>query len=404
MLSTAFNPRHPKHGWSALSGALLASIVLASALAVPVSAQETQASAAGITQNTADSSQSADPIGLYRQYEAAFARNDLPEAATLAVAAWRAGELAWPQGNPNLPGLAYNAGWTLTILRRHAEALEPSRRALALAEGNQDLEPQSALLVAFLNLRLADAETLDLALVRSVRDAAQVLSAQKWDDELLPVAWHAAAHAAGQRGNWRLAGQIAGEGIASIERVTNFALSTKTAMQVIRARSLIEGRSYRDAVEAAMQARRGYGPPVAETDSNWAQLAAWEAAARALALSGDVNLGKALDWPLEEAWQVGPVSAECLAGGLPERRKAPGEQAIRYPASQQRESRVGGAIVRARLDATGAVTSVEPMASIPNSMWAEAAATGIRTWAWDLPDGLPESCRFVVVTVMYVLY
>ena len=349
-----------------------------------------------------------DPIAHYRAYEAAIARGDLEAASMAAVTAWRTGERVWNGNNPNLPGLAFNAAWSLGLVNKMGEAREPARRAVALAAVSPDkVNPkEAAFLLAYADMMVTPTK----ATVENLDKATLVLDGGGWEDFLLASAYIDGARAALGLQMTRTGINLIGRGQVEAKRIMPSNLNMLTNFLILKTQSSLQLREYSQAVRDIMDARRVYGVPKSERDINWAALAAWEAASRAIHESvrgPNLNTGTRLsradnlpEWDVAEARLLTGKPAECAAIDIPRRGRS-GPQGIRFPSREQRDMFAGGAYVRAFLDDAGKVVRTDVLSSLPRPAFGLAAQEGIQSWQYDIPPSTPAQCKVVDVTVIY---
>jgi hypothetical protein len=371
-------------------------------------AQPAALSSSSTTQSS-PAAPSDDPIALYRVYEAALARGDTKAMSEAAVLAWQTGERVWKGNNPNLAGLAFNAAWSLTLANRFAEVPEPARRALALiAQKPGTADPkEAAFLLAYADMMVTNSK----ANVQTFNVAAKAVENVGWNDLLLSRAYLDGARTALDVDLPRVTRELVDRGLIEVARVAPNNETIRTALLILRTQSSLELREYAQAVDEVMQARRSYGVPRAERDLNWSNLAAWEAASRAIyqsAPSSSPATGsrlrgsrKMLQWTKEEKAALSGRPKECqdIDPALNRRTSRTG---IEFPARELRDRYVGGAYIRAHLDSAGEVVTAEILAALPRPAFGTAAQEGIQKWRYNLPANIPPQCRVVDVVVMYV--
>jgi hypothetical protein len=225
-----------------------------------------------------------------------------------AVLAWQTGERVWKGNNPNLAGLAFNAAWSLTLANRFAEVPEPARRALALiAQKPGTADPkEAAFLLAYADMMVTNSK----ANVQAFNVAAKAVENVGWNDLLLSRAYLDGARTALEVSLSRTARNLVDRGLVEVARVAPNNETLRTALLIMRTQSSLQLREYAQAVSEVMEARRSYGPPRVERDVNWANLAAWEAASRAIYESAYGpnpptgsrirSFGKMAEWTKEE--------------------------------------------------------------------------------------------------------
>jgi TonB family protein len=351
-----------------------------------------------------------DPIAHYRAYEAAIAAGDMNAASAAAVTAWRTGERVWNGNNPNLPGLAYNAAWSLGLAGKIEQAREPARRAAAFSATNPDkvAPKEAAFLLAYANLMTAPTK----ANVEAYNVATRAVDQGGWGDFLLARSYSDGARTALNLKMPRIARDMVERGLAEVTRIAPESLVLRTNLLVLRTQSSLQMREFGQAVNEVMDARRAYGRPRSDRDTNWAALSAWEAASRAVYLSvygndGGPPTGSRIDnnrrpaqWTEEETTAISSQTPVCPKESL-RRVGLGGPSGISFPTKESNDGYAGGALVRAQLDAEGRVTSTDILASLPRPSFGDAAVNGIKGWRYNLPANWPVECRFVDITLVY---
>jgi hypothetical protein len=364
--------------------------------------------ASGATPTPPVASTTNDPIAHYRAYEAAIARGDTLAASQSAVLAWQTGERVWSGQNANLPGLAFNAAWSLGLVNKINEAQAPARRAVALAAQNPgSVEPkEAAFLLAYADMVAAPSKSR----VETFNVAARALDGGGWGDWLLARAYVDGSRIALEVALPRVSRQLVDRGLTEANRVMPENTALRTNLLVLRTQSSLQLREFSQAITETMEARRSYGAPKSERDVNWAALAAWEAASRAVyeSVKGPrIETGSRIangdvlpKWDEAEEKRLLGQRPECADLEIKRRGRA-GPQGIAFPPQEQRDSYAGGAYVRAHLDGAGKVVNADVLAALPRPAFGLAAQQGIQNWQYDMPSNTPEACRFVDVVVMY---
>jgi hypothetical protein len=371
---------------------------------LPVNSAQSNAAGNGSTATNSD-----DPIAYYRAYETAIAAGDVAAAQVAAGSAWRTGERVWAGNNPNLAGLAFNAAWSLGLAGKIGDAREPARRAVELAARYPDKVKMSE--AQFL---AAYAELVNTPTKRNLdrfQAAASGVGNGGWGDYLLPRAYVDAARFAISLDAPRLGRQMVDLGLVEADRLAPNNTNLRTSLMILRTQSSMKLRQYGQAVNEAMDARRAYGPKKLDRDVNWATLAAWESASRAVYQSiydiGPVTGSRipsredvAKEWGEEEAKLLNASPTVCDNEGI-KRTGSTGPAGISFPQQAVDDGYAGGAIVRASLDAQGNVVSTDILASLPRPNFGTAAADGIKGWKYDVPANIDAACRFVDVQLIY---
>lgn len=349
-----------------------------------------------------------DPIAHYRAYEAAMTRNDLRGAAAAAMLAWQTGERVWSGKNLNLPGLAFNAAWSLGLINKISEAQEPARRAVALAaQYPGSVEPnEAAFLLAYADLMATKSKRH----LEAFNRASAALDNSGWSDFLLARSYLDGAQLSLELELPRQARDLIDRGLAETARISPGNNMIRTNLLVLRTQSNLHLGQYGHAVGEAMEARRSYGLPKSDRDLDWAALAAWEGASRAVfeSVKGPTKRtgsritrpGEAPQWTEGELDSLRAQPKECEDVDITRLGPA-GPQGIAFPAQELRDSFAGGAYIRARLDGDGKVISTDILAALPRPAFGTAAELGIQKWQYRLPAGTPVQCRVQDILVMY---
>jgi hypothetical protein len=361
------------------------------------------------TVTTAATQSGNDPIAHYRAYEAAIAAGDVNGAQVAAMSAWQTGEQVWAGNNPNLPGLAYNAAWSLGLAGKIADAREPARRAVELAGQYPDKVNMRE--AAFLDAYARLVNTPTKSSLDRFQTAAANVSNGGWSDYLLPIAYVDAAKIAISVDAPRLGRDLVDLGLREAQQLAPNDNNLRTNLMVLRTQSSLKLRLFGQAVNEAMEARRAYGPQKQQRDANWAMLAAWESASRAVYQS-IYNDGPATgsrirsreqtanNWETDEYKKLTASPIPCDNEGI-KRRGPGGPVGISFPIAESNDGMVGGATVRASLDPQGNVIETDILASLPRPSFGTAAATGIAGWKYDVPSDVTSQCRFVDVQLIY---
>jgi hypothetical protein len=395
--------REEKQMLNAKSIAAITAALLTLGIAGQLSAEPSPTSVSGTVQDNND------PIAHYRRYEAAISRGDVVAASDAAVTAWRTGERVWNGNSTNLPGLAFNAAWSLGLANKIAEAKEPARRAVELAPLNPQAVSltEAQFLFSYANL----VATPTRSNVAAYNNAAKAVDNGGWGDYLLAKSYLDGSRIALNLNMPRIARDMVDRGIVEVERLAPGDTNLRTNLLVSRTQSSLQLRQFGQAVNEVMQARRAYGPPKSDRDTNWAALAAWESASRAVYLSignQGAGTGSRLTSRADAAQEWDKEELKTLIGGPPQcrdvelkRKGRGGPVGISFPTKEASDGYAGGAIVRASLDAQGKVIGTDILAALPRPSFGTAAAAGISGWSYELPAGLPEQCRYVDVHLVY---
>jgi TonB family protein len=384
--------------------AVIATLISSVLLSGPASSETTATVATSANVNPDD------PITHYRAYETAIAAGDLSGASTAAVTAWRTGERVWNGNNPNLPGLAFNAAWTLGLANKIVEAKEPAQRALELSRqfpASVDAEEAGYL--------LAYATMVSQPTKRHIEAfglAARAVDNGGWGDFLLARSYAEGALLALNVQMPRVARDLVDRGLTEINRIAPDNAGLKTNLLVLRTQSSLQSRQFGLAVREVMDARRSYGPPRSDRDLNWAGLVAWESAARAVHYSvygltrapdigsNIVREDRIASFSKEEARALQQNVPGCPDGEW-KRKGSRGPAGINFPPQALNDGYAGGALVRAKLDGEGRVIETDIRASLPRASFGTAAVEGIRNWQYEMAPDLPAQCRFVDIVLAF---
>ncbi|MFN8732785.1 MAG: hypothetical protein ACK5ZD_06445, partial [Hyphomonadaceae bacterium] len=228
-------------------------------------------------------STSNDPMIAYRAYDQAVAEGKLTDAAAYAQVAWKNAETTWGPTNANTAGLAFNAAWSLALIGKAPEGLEPAKRAVELAEvGAKAYQASEA---QFL-LAYAEFEAAEKGEQRKKLDvldkAAKALEAS-WCDMLVADALIKASILASVTAQSTKGANLAERSLAEVTRLSPNQNDRLSMVYLARALSkLADKRTMRAAYEDIVKARVLYGQKKAPEDRTWGMLSAWEMVARGL--------------------------------------------------------------------------------------------------------------------------
>jgi TonB family protein len=346
-----------------------------------------------------------DPIALYRTYTEALDRGDMNAAADLALQAWQAAKVSLPDTSANKASLAYNAAWALTLVGRTSEAAESADAAVAMApiaRGGYDGD-----YARFLQATVRHKTNEDVAQRRQLSTLVEELGSKLLEqgdvDMMVPVALNAAAIASladGDLGKAFRFSDLAIKGFDAVEIQQGGLLSDAYLVRSISAsrnRGLSNPRTLRQAVLDADRARVALGVVPRRAPARFYSAIAWRAAVQGIAESNG-NVSEIRNLADLEFTPPGGLSCAALE------RKASVGRGIVFPAAPRSEYQVGGTAILAQIDADGRVTGTEVAASVPRVEFGQAAADGIATWQFEIPDGYPAACREnYMVTVVYAL-
>jgi len=348
------------------------------------------------TLNGAALAQDDDASAHYTAYTAALAQGRVDDAIVAGDAAWRAAEAAWGD-RADTAVFAYNIASLLVRRGRAADALEPARRALELAESDvgSDVDPLDAAIVLGLAEARQDRPRRGINRLKETLDARDVAGVE--DDDLTIVAWYAVAQDAHSRRRWR-------DAVVAGRRARMEATAFGPSMIAIAANAaLIEGAAavVLDDFDEALFAFEGGLDAYPEgtcvlDDPMIARLMAWRAGASALAESSwsrreiaqRMNLHRE---PTEAEPDPDPDLCDQLLQASWSERTLP-----RFPMGEAVYGGVGGVIIAYDLAPDGSTTHVRALAAVPDADHAAFADVSVRAaeqWRLSLPEGLPEYCR-----------
>jgi tetratricopeptide (TPR) repeat protein len=327
-------------------------------------------------------------MSAYREYRAAIERDDWAAAESAGERAWRAAEASGAAPG-RIGALALNLAITRAHLERHADAVEPARRALALAEaGTREVDPVLARLVLGEALIASNFEEGERLITSALAEA---------QGEAYDASAHPAARALGREATRRKKYEIAKTAWESAFRHAaggryGLTLSRGEAL-VGRGIALMALRDDEEAYGLFVQAGALVAPLAPERDDDvvtvaevfYAHALAWSTAASARMMSEHRRAAPArprIDGPaaLPGRPPLCPVRANIRP--LPE-----------YPREARENYRIGAVIVRLSVSADGEVRSHRVLAAVPSEGFVEAVKHPRHTWTVTRDPDAPAGCR-----------
>jgi TonB family protein len=350
----------------------------------------------------------ADPLVAYRSYTEAVIGGHLADAARFASEAWQAAEVKWGSANPNTAGLAYNAAWSAALIGKSAERLDAARRAVDLARTATDsyTSQEAQFLLAYAEFFATNAT--DRPKVAAKLAAAALPVEGTWNDYLIVNALVTSANIGSSATRGRNTAAIAERALAVIDRIAPSDSESKVMALFARAQGrLTGGFELEEAVADLIQARVAYGPIRRVDDKSWGSLAAWEMAARSVALSVNTQdslttgtrIARTTRRPLsitEEQAKViyARIGADAVSdidcSGVTRDRGVGRE--ITYPANEEASLRVAGVVLRADMDANGHVINARLLGAVPEGRFGDNALAAVRTWKYKVPANVAPQC------------
>jgi hypothetical protein len=360
-------------------------------------------------------STSNDPMIAYRAYDQAVAEGKLTDAAAYAQVAWKNAETTWGPTNANTAGLAFNAAWSLALIGKAPEGLEPAKRAVELAEvGAKAYQASEAqFLLAYVEFEAATTRQLPKK-AQAIDVAAQAVEGT-WGDMLVADALLRASIHFSVTGRSSLGAKLAERSAAEVQRLNPKDVDRLALVNLARAVSkLSDQNKLLVAYEDILKARIAYGPMRQSDDPTWGALSAWQMVVNGLIqATNSSNEGTASrikwsrseprDMTEEELAKVMSPRPEC-AGFTKFKRKRVGRD-IEPMQVGYFTVNLGGVQVLTDLAPDGRVIRPRVIGAVPDSSYAEATLNGISTWQFDLPANLPATClKDYDISVVFTMY
>ncbi len=360
-------------------------------------------------------STSNDPMIAYRAYDQAVAEGKLTDAAAYAQVAWKNAETTWGPTNANTAGLAFNAAWSLALIGKAPEGLEPAKRAVELAEvGAKAYQASEAqFLLAYVEFEAATTRQLPKK-AQAIDVAAQAVEGT-WGDMLVADALLRASIHFSVTGRSSLGAKLAERSAAEVQRLNPKDVDRLALVNLARAVSkLSDQNKLLVAYEDILKARIAYGPMRQSDDPTWGALSAWQMVVNGLIqATNSSNEGTASrikwsrseprDMTAEELAKVMSPRPEC-AGFTKFKRKRVGRD-IEPMQVGYFTVNLGGVQVLTDLAPDGRVIRPRVIGAVPDSSYAEATLNGISTWQFDLPANLPATClKDYDISVVFTMY
>jgi hypothetical protein len=356
-----------------------------------------------------------DPMIAYRAYDQAVAEGKLTDAAAYAQVAWKNAETTWGPTNANTAGLAFNAAWTLALIGKGPDALEPAKRAVELAEvGAKAYKASEAqFLLAYAEFEAATTRQLPKK-AQAIDVAAQAVEGA-WGDMLVADALLRASIHFSVTGRSSLGAKLAERSAAEVQRLNSKDVDRLALVNLARAVSkLSDQNKLLIAYEDILKARVAYGPMRQPDDPTWGALSAWQMVVNGLIqATNSANGGTASrikwsrseprDMTEEEVAKVMSPKPEC-AGFTKFKRKRVGRD-IEPMQVGYFTVNLGGVQVLTDLAPDGRVIRPRVIGAVPDSSYAEATLNGISTWQFDLPANVPATClKDYDISVVFTMY
>jgi hypothetical protein len=356
-----------------------------------------------------------DPMIAYRAYDQAVAEGKLTDAAAYAQVAWKNAETTWGPSNANTAGLAFNAAWTLALIGKGPDALEPAKRAVELAEvGAKAYKASEAqFLLAYAEFEAATTRQLPKK-AQAIDVAAQAVEGA-WGDMLVADALLRASIHFSVTGRSSLGAKLAERSAAEVQRLNSKDVDRLALVNLARAVSkLSDQNKLLIAYEDILKARVAYGPMRQPDDPTWGALSAWQMVVNGLIqATNSANGGTASrikwsrseprDMTEEEVAKVMSPKPEC-AGFTKFKRKRVGRD-IEPMQVGYFTVNLGGVQVLTDLAPDGKVIRPRVIGAVPDSSYAEATLNGISTWQFDLPANVPATClKDYDISVVFTMY
>lgn len=360
-------------------------------------------------------STSNDPMIAYRAYDQAVAEGKLTDAAAYAQVAWKNAETTWGPTNANTAGLAFNAAWSLALIGKAPEGLEPAKRAVELAEvGAKAYQASEAqFLLAYVEFEAATTRQLPKK-AQAIDVAAQAVEGT-WGDMLVADALLRASIHFSVTGRSSLGAKLAERSAAEVQRLNPKDVDRLALVNLARAVSKLSDQDkLLVAYEDILKARIAYGPMRQSDDPTWGALSAWQMVVNGLIqATNSSNEGTASrikwsrseprDMTEEELAKVMSPRPEC-AGFTKFKRKRVGRD-IEPMQVGYFTVNLGGVQVLTDLAPDGRVIRPRVIGAVPDSSYAEATLNGISTWQFDLPANLPATClKDYDISVVFTMY
>jgi hypothetical protein len=348
-------------------------------------------------------STSNDPMIAYRAYDQAVAEGKLTDAAAYAQVAWKNAETTWGPTNANTAGLAFNAAWSLALIGKAPEGLEPAKRAVELAEvGAKAYQASEAqFLLAYAEFEAAEKGEQRKKL--DVLDKAAKAVEGSWGDMLVADALIKASILASVTAQNTKGANLAERSLAEVTRLSPNQNDRLSMVYLARAISkLADKRTMRAAYEDIVKARVLYGQKKAPDDRTWGMLSAWEMVARGLiqSTSGSsevvgTRIGRPSSEPRkytdeESAKVFTKRPAEC--DGISKLKRRPVGRDIEPMRVSYFSVNLGGVHAVIDLGPDGRVLNPRVTGVVPDQSYAEATLKGISTWQYELPANAPAAC------------
>jgi len=358
---------------------------------------------------------STDPMIAYRAYDQAVAEGKLTDAAAHAQVAWKNAEATWGPTNANTAGLAFNAAWSLALIGKAPDGLEPAKRAVELAEvGAKAYKASEAqFLLAFAEFEGAE-QGQKRKKLDALDKAAKAIEGS-WGDMLVADALTKASILASVNGESTKGANLAERSLAEVQLLSPNDNTRLSMVYLARAISkLADTRTFRAAHEDVIKARVLYGQRKAPEDRIWGMLSAWEMVVNGLIQSTSPTahitgsrIGRSNTEPREYTdEEIAKIFIdkpnEC--DGISKLKRKPVGRNIEPMRVSSFLVNLGGVHVVTDIAPDGRVLNPRVTGVVPGDSYAEATLKGISTWQYELPPNAPAAClKDYDITVVFTM-
>jgi hypothetical protein len=356
-----------------------------------------------------------DPMIAYRAYDQAVAEGKLTDAAAHAQVAWKNAETTWGPTNANTAGLAFNAAWSLALIGKAPEGLEPAKRAVELAEvGAKAYKASEA---QFL-LAYAEFEAAEQGQKRKKLDALDKAAKAiegSWGDMLVADALTKASIFASVTGENKKGANLAERSLVEVQLLSPNDNTRLSMVHLARAISkLTDTRTFRAAHEDVIKARVLYGQRKASEDRIWGALSAWEGVVHGLIQSKSPTahitgsrIGRSNTEPREYTDEETAkifIDKPTECDGFSKLKRKPVGRNIEPMRVSTFLVNLGGVHVVIDLSPDGRVLNPRVTGVVPDESYSEATLKGISTWQYELPANVPAAClKDYDITVVFTM-
>jgi hypothetical protein len=358
---------------------------------------------------------STDPMIAYRAYDQAVAEGKLTDAAAHAQVAWKNAETTWGPTNANTAGLAFNAAWSLALIGKAPEGLEPAKRAVELAEvGAKAYKVSEAqFLLAYAEFEAAE-QGKQRKKLDALDKAAKAIEGS-WGDMLVADALTKASILASVTGESTKGANLAERSLAEVQLLSPNDNTRLSMVYLARAISkLADTRTFRAAHEDVIKARVLYGQRKASEDRIWGALSAWEGVVHGLIQSTSPTahitgsrIGRSNTVPREYTDEETAkifIDKPTECDGFSKLKRKPVGRNIEPMRISYFSVNLGGVHAVMDLGPDGRVLNPRVTGVVPDDSYAEATLKGISTWQYELPANAPAAClKDYDITVVFTM-